>query len=707
MNGKWVTSTCENPIFKKEFELTTLQDASLSISGLGFFEAYLNGRKISEDLFVPAWSDYEPRVNRRLLYPINDSFTHRVYYLKYDVSSQLCIGNNTLEIWLGNGWYNQNVRNIEGDLWYGMPKLAFELIFNDQSNTISSIISDESLVWTPSHITSSNIYAGEEQDFRLEAAGDWQPVILTDAPRGELCLQESPPDRIIRKIKAICIQRDQDKAIYDATENTSGYAVFTLCGKSGSIVRVRYSEELAEDGSLDTSSTGNSPPQIDSFISNGTPRLCQPKFTYHGFRYFEIEGDVEDVRVYVIHADVDPKVSFHSSSEPLNLLFDAYLRSQLSNMHTGVVSDCPHRERLGYTGDGQVTADTAMLLLEGDEFYHKWIIDILDCQDINNGHVQHTAPFYGGGGGPGGWGSAIVLIPYYHYHHYRNKELLARCYPHMKKWLSYMKDHSEGNLVVREEEQGWCLGEWCTLDKVALPEPFVNTYFLIKSLEKMQEIAHILNLTDNFDSDLTSIKKAWKDAYYDPDTNSYCNGVQGADAFALDIAMGNEAMLINLVANYEQKQHFDTGIFGTDILVTVLCQYGYVDLACDLLTASGPGTFGYLQETSATTLWERWDGTESHNHHMFGAVVKHYFYSFLGIDFSKQLTIRPNIPKKLDSVSARVATRLGCVDIQFKRTSEILNFDIRSTADCTFIYRDQAYFIQKEIGYRFSFPTDL
>lgn len=753
---KWMKGDCENPVFKKDFMLEDFCGATLCICGLGFFEAYINGQRISGDYFVPAWSDYEPRPDRRMKYPISDTFTHRVYYLEYNVTKLLKTGLNTLTVYVGNGWYNQNVRNIEGDFWYGSPKLMFELAVTRADNSCERIVSDESLLWKPSHIVSSNIYAGECHDLRLipkelmfcaggtaeaeddisEAGGreaaqtvsgadsleaaqavfgtispkaaqtvsgadsseaaqnravsDWEPCLAAEAPAGELCPSECPPDRIIRKLSPVLVSEADGKFIYDAGENTSGFAVFTLAEKEGKAVHVRYAEELDPSGQLDTASTGNRPPQEDCFISAGKPLLCMPKFTYHGFRYFEVDGKVTDVWVYVIHSDVKRNVSFESSSTPLNLLFEAYLRSQLSNMHTGVVSDCPHRERLGYTGDGQLTADTAMLLLDGEDFYRKWIIDILDCQDIKNGHVQHTAPYYGGGGGPGGWGSAIVLVPYFHYMHYRDRALLARCYPHMVKWLAYMKAHSEKGLVVREEEKGWCLGEWCTLEKVELPEPFVNTYFLIKSLMKMQEISEILSTPDDYSEQIRTVKAAFKKAYYDPAANTYCGGIQGADAFAIDIGMGNRAMIAALAEKYEKLGHFDTGMFGTDILTGVLCDNGYTDLVYDLLCATGPGTFGYLQTTNATTLRERWDGSESHNHHMFGACVKQLLYSFLGVKLPHGkacgLAISPAVPQKLTYACVRIKTIWGSADIRFRRTPAEIFFELSCDKDFLFCY---------------------
>ena len=145
----------------------------------------------------------------------------------------------------------------------------------------------------------------------------------------------------------------------------------------------------------------------------------------------------------------------------LNWLYEAYIRTQLDNYHGCIPSDCPHRERLGYTGDGQLTAETAMLLLDTKELYRKWYQDILDSQGAETGHIPHTAPFLGGGGGPGGWGCAVYQVPLAWAKIYGDDSLLVQGYDAILRWFDYMDAHSEKGLVVREEEGGWCLGDWC------------------------------------------------------------------------------------------------------------------------------------------------------------------------------------------------------------------------------------------------------
>lgn len=459
-NSKWIGyREFYAPLFKKIFNISNIENAKLTICGLGFFEAKINGKRVSEDLLVPVWSDYEPRLNRRILYPINDTFTHRIYYMEYDVTELLTEGENELTILLGNGWYNQRCRTAEGDLWYDDLKLCFDLYVNNDIH----IVSDETVLVSESKIVFNNVYLGEKQDFRIKEKFD-KTASLINAPQGLLEKQTCPADRVHRTIKPVKIASINGKDIYDCGENITGWVVFLKC-KSGKTT-VRYAEEINEDTNLNfTSCGGEGQIQTDEYISDGNKHICRPKFTWHGFRYFEIEGEYEDLMVEVVYSDVDITAHFNCSNEILNKLFQNYIRSQVTNMHCGVPSDCPHRERLGYTGDGQLTCDAAMHMLDCREFYKKWIRDIADCQDINSGHIQHSAPFYGGGGGPGGWGCAIVTVPYFYYKNYFDKELLKEYYPNMKKWCGYMDSRLENGLVVREEQDGWCLGDWGIKEK--------------------------------------------------------------------------------------------------------------------------------------------------------------------------------------------------------------------------------------------------
>ena len=196
LEGKWIDfSGCEAPIARKGFQVKKSQSAVIQICGLGFFELYLNGKKVSDDLLTPVWSDYEPRRDRRMLYPIQDEFTHRVYYREYEVTDYITEGENHLAVLLGNGWYNQHERNVEGDFAYGKPKLCFSLTLKYQDGAMQKIQSDEEVVWSPSKIVYNNIYFGETQDFRVDESLQ-RRAGLCEAPNAKMERQNCPLTRL-------------------------------------------------------------------------------------------------------------------------------------------------------------------------------------------------------------------------------------------------------------------------------------------------------------------------------------------------------------------------------------------------------------------------------------------------------------------------------------------------------------------------------
>ena len=666
--AKWVTTDSEAPIIFRSFVLPQqCKKAKLSICGLGFFEAYVNGEKVSEDLLVPAWSDYEHRADKKLLYPLSDRMTYCTYYMIYDVTDRLKAGENLLEVWLGNGWYNQHERNVEGNLWYGMPKLIFTLDWTDEAGVHHQIDSDTDLLWKESPITFNNVYFGEHWDFTREQT-EVKAVKPAPETKTELYHQTCPPDRVIRIIKPTLIGKDGEADIWDAGENITG---FIRCVGVGT-VEITYAEELYQNGQMDyTSAGGEGQIQTDRYLTH-EKRTLQPKFSIKGFRYARISGNVQDVEVVVVHADVKVNAVFNSSDPTLNWLYDAYLRTQLNNMHSGIVSDCPHRERLGYTGDGQLTAPASMLLTDSKRFYQKWICDILDSQDPDSGHVQHTAPFYGGGGGPGGWGGAIVMVPYYYHNRFCDAATLMMAYPQMLKWFDYMVSRCENDLVMREEKDGWCLGDWCTPEKIVLEECLVNTYYFIITMDMMMEIGTMLGknerleeLESQHDRSLEAMRRKYADKK---------EFVQGEDAFLADLGLLSEQQIEQMAQKYDALGGYDTGIFGTYVLTKVLFDNGYADIAYKLLSSHKfEHSYGYMMDCGATTLWEDWNGVQSHDHPMFGAVVELLFTKMLGIEMIepgyKVVNIHPNLPRGLNFVEGSIMTRYGPICVKYDKNA--------------------------------------
>jgi len=710
-NASWVLCPAEfeAPVIRRHFNISSAASAEIAVSALGFFKLYVNGNVVGDEYFRPSNSVFHARDSKSWIYPISDTFTYRCYYSVMDITPLLCKGENTIEIVLGNGWYRQTERTAEGNMAFGERLGAIYALALNECGEECLIFSDGTEICSASATVYSQLFYGEVYDTRIEGESfrRWVPVQATKLPDIILSPEDAPADRIIRRIQPVLLSDNGERRIYDAGENISGLVSLDVSGMSGDKVRIRFAENVV-NGELSFDTTGSeyrSPggrPQImeDVCICDGNKHLFMPQFVWHAFRYFEVTGPGEPICVSVIHSDTPVTSSFHSSSPELNWLYEAYIRTQLNNMHGGVPSDCPHRERLGYTGDGQACARAAMTLLDSRTFYRKWIRDIFDSQDKISGHVNHTEPFAGGGGGPGGWGCAAVIVPYQYYKTYGDAAPLYEYYDRMKKWIDYLLSRSENGLLVREEEGGWCLGDWCTLEKTEIPIPFVNTCYLIKSLQYMEEIASVIGKTEDLPW-LVEIRKSAEDSvrsvYYNSVSGCFADGIQGADAFALWAGIGDERNLAALVKKYTELGHFDTGFLCTEILCGILLENGAENLAYTLLTSHENGSFGYMMDRGATTIWETWDGVVSHDHPMFGAAAGHLLYSLLGIGQKKtsvgyrELVISPKTPIDLKFVEGSLKLPVGEVSVGWERNGSDVRFTVSlpENCSCEFVYSDK------------------
>ena len=648
-NIHWIQgdTVCESPLFRRSFSAPALRAARLEICGLGFFHLYVNGERVGNEEFVPAVSNYSSVLGCKTYYPVwEERAGYRTYYLTYDLLPYLREGENVLGVWLGNGWYHQTRRVAEGSFIFGRPKLRYELTLTAADGEEIFIESDSSTLWTESEILENNLFYGETHDLRrlrpdwcLPGAPleGWRRALPVHAPETELTRQSCPPDRVIRTIRPVFLGEWGNRRLYDCGENITGWVNLRCGGRPGEEVSVRHSELLSAAGdALEFYSAGGEEQiQRDCYLCAGEERVVRPQFCWHGFRYFEVEGPGEPESVSVVHCDVPVTSSFRCSDPVLNWLYDAYVRTQLGNLHCSIPSDCPHRERLGYTGDGQLAAPAAMLTLGVKAVYDKWMQDVLDSAGAETGHIPHTAPFLGGGGGPGGWGGAVFLVPMAYYEAYGDLSLLRKCYPAILRWLDYMDSRCEDGLVVREEEGGWCLGDWCAPDdkRVPLPEPFVNTCYYVRGLREAIRAAGLLGESEpaGLSARADAAEEALTRHYFDPVSESFCGGSCGADAFALWIGLGTEKTLRGMIAKYRASRWLDTGIFGTDLLLEALFRNGEAALACELMTRKTDASFARMMEAGATTIWETWDGRASHNHPMFGAAVRLLFTEILGI----------------------------------------------------------------------------
>lgn len=690
--AKWIMpkEDMTSAIFRKEFNISK-QNAKITVCGLGYFILYINGKRVSQEELVPAYSDYIPR-NREimeLIYPLNDKMDNRIYCLEYDVSDYLNEGGNVLGIVLGGGYFHQTDRTAEGNMDYGNIRLCYTI-----SSENETYISDETTLYKQGFIKKSSLFYGEYHDYNgfdyewntLNAEKDgWLSPALCDGMEDvEYHLQKCNADKITRTLSVKKLHDFGEYSVYDAGENITGYAV-VKCKEKNEKVELKFAELLDSDGNLSFHSAGGEH-QIanDVFVTDGKTHILYPRLLWHGFRYFTLTNNAEPVEVREVHTDMAVTADFECSDENINWIYKTYLHTQLSNIHSGVPTDCPHRERLGYTGDGQLCAPAAMLSFDSKELYKKWIQDIIDSQDKTTGHVQHTAPFSGGGGGPAGWGGAIITVIYHYTKYFGDLSILRKYYDNMCLFVDYMESRCENGLIEREEEKGWCLGDWCTPESIEIPEDFVNTCMYISQLEMISFCAELLEKDSKKFKKYASDHRKSVAAKYPADENgSFLNGLQGADFFALDCNAGEEKTLDAVKKKYEKSSFFDTGIFGTYIACNVLFKNGFSDIALKMLGSEEENhSFGFMKKSGATTIWEDWDGGHSNNHPMFGACVKTFFEYILGIRQSDdscgydEVIISPVKNNILDFAKGYITTTKGKICVEYKKSENKTDFII-------------------------------
>ncbi len=701
------TKTYPAPHFRKEFQTTkTIKQATVYVCGLGFYELSLNGEKVGDEVFTPAVTNFDKRSLHKTLYFFDDQSSQRVLYNTYQVTDQLKQGANAIGVILGNGWYNQRDRTVEGQMWYDTPRLLCQLEITYADGSTETICSDPSWKVSDGPLLHDAIFTGEQYDARLELTGwehpgyddsSWQPALLVRAPAGRLSAQLAPPEKITRTLVPDYIeQKDDSTYLYALPEVVSGWAELKVKGASGDYVRLRFiGEENNDYGQRD-----------EYTLKGGEMEQWEPRFTWHTFRYIEVVShhvpfDEKSLIVKVVHTNPEVRGSFQCSNELFNRINEAYLRTQKANFHGSISSDCPHRERLAYTGDAQVIVESSLLTFDMTQFYRKWFDDMADARNKKTGYVPHTAPFGGGGGGPA-WGSAYVIMPWAYYCYYGDTSLLEQHYEGMKQWVSYLSTRTdERGIVVREEPDGWCLGDWCTPGRVDLPEPLVNTAYYFHMATLMKKIANTLGKKEDyqhFDALTQQIKQDFNAAFFCAETNHYWEGRQGADVFPLAFGLvpsdKKEAVFNALLAHLEHLDyHFDTGILGTPLLLQVLSENGRADVAFQLMNQRDIPGFGYLLDNRFTGLWENWEGHSSRCHPMFGSVVAWMYRHLNGIQVDeespgmKHFIIAPQIVGDLTHCKASFESLYGLIRSEWEiaDTHFVLTVEIPANTTATII----------------------
>ena len=697
-------------IVRGRFYVEACEKVTMNVIGLGFFKCYINGICINPDTFLPLSSEYEASCD-----PKDEIMSgHRIYVPQFDITEFVRTGENVIVIQFGGGWYEHHTRT------FGLPKAIYCIDVQAKGETVS-FVSDENCKVGKGSVTACRFVRFEDRSaLEQEAAyafdfddSDWESAFLTETLESEYCITDCPIDKHIESLELKKVGN-----CYDCGKNTVGVPVMKVHAPKGEQITVRFSEEILPNGELDFSHNHS---QRFIFVSDGSEREIQPEFTWFGFRYLSVEGAAEPICVKVIHSDVPVSSHFECDHETLNWIYQTFIHTMLCNLHTGHPSDCPHIERRGYTGDGQLTAHAVFTVLDAERLYKKWVQDIADGQDLLSGHIQYTAPYIRSGGGPGGWGCAIVEVPYQLYKHYGNVEYLEKYYGNMRRYIDYLEAHSEFGLVTSDKEGEWCLGDWCGPNvlypekditfhnqQVMLPAPMVNTYFMVKSLKQMCEIAKLIGREADvaeYEEKINLRKRAITAAYFNTFDGNFVMNVQGANVYAVDLGLGNASTYDNLVGYYEKLGCFDTGIFATDMLVRLLFEKGNADLAVDLLTSEGVQGYEHWRQGGATSFHEYWDSnrSRSHSHPMFGAPVAYFFEYLLGIKQEKEsagykaFTIAPMAVSRFGYMKGSMQVPNGKIAVAYEKADGKVKFDISvpSGVKAKFKYLEHEFTLQE------------
>jgi len=681
------------PLLRTEFQLPkNIVQARAYVTGVGYFELYLNGQKVGNDVLLPAQTDYGKRASIRVGHPIDPVFSgHRVLYLTYDVTSLLKSGTNAAGAMLGNGWYNRH-DGREGDLGFGAPRFLMEIHVRLADGTERVIVSDESWKASKGPVVFNQMYGGERYDARLEQAGwcssgfndrTWQPAVLRNEPGGLLQAQPAPADRVMEVIKPAKIEKlGEGRYRLVFPEEVAGWLRFRVKGPAGQTVEVRW---IAQDTNDKQDYNGKN----SYTLRGGGVETYAPHFTWFVFNAVELSGwpgelTPDCVQAEAVYTGVETTGQFTCSNHLFEQIDRLYWRSQTDNLHGSLSSDCPHRERLGYTGDGQASCVTAIHHFDLAAFYTKWVQDYFDAQHPVSGYVTDTAPFEGGGGGPA-WGAACILVPWQVYLHYGDRRILEKHYNGMKRFLAWMYSQAgaDGTLFCKlpnGKDTFWLnLGDWCAPDKKQPPRDLVHTFYLWRCTDFMARIAAALDkegdaCTYRALADRTA--SAFHAKFYDEQKGSY--GPVGGNVFAL--AMGvpalrlarvRQALAADIKANGD---HLDTGIFGTGFLFETLCDNGLNDVAYRLMAQRTRPSFGWWVEQGWTTSSEYWEGAGSRNHPMFGGGLAWYYRRLAGLETDetaagyRRLVVHPHPAGDATRASYATRTPYGEVAVAWTRT---------------------------------------
>ena len=676
-------------LLRKQYQfIKPIKKAVVNVTGLGFYELSINGKRVGDKLLNPAKTNY----NKIVLFDT------------YEVSEFLQMGENIFGIVLGNGWFDPIPKWWSWRMqWFGEKQalLNMQVFYEDGSTEI--IATDETWKIADGPILHHCIYDGETYDATKEIEGwnkpgfddsEWKFAKSVVAPSGKLIAQNLPAIKRIETIKPVSITYPNDSiSVVNFGQNFSGWVKLKIRNKRGQSTVIRYAENI-KDGMIDTKSNDKAI-TTDTYISKGEKeKIFEPRFTYHGFQYVEISGlpyqlSPDDIEAVVVHSAVEPTGSFECSNENINRIHKAVLWSYRSNL-MGYPTDCPQREeRLGWIGDAHVVAEAGIYNFEMNEFYKKWLDDIRVNQDTTNGYIPYIAPRPVSNGDPAfSWSCGYHLVAWYHYLYYGDVKILDDNYEAMKKYVDYLSSLADEYILPNDKYGDWVspLDGW---ERGTPSSISTGYYFYISSIvSKSAEILGLAEDAKNYKILSEKIKEVFHNHFYNVEKNNYEEGSQFSNSFALFLGLvpesEKEAVLNNLVNDIvnTQNTHLTTGILGTKYMVEVLARESRNDIAWALATQTTfPSWIDMLK--NKTTLSERWDKSGSSNHVMLGSIDSWFYNSLAGIQVKEdfpgfgEFSIKPYLPDDLSWVKASVKTVKGTIKSEWTRNGKNYNLQIK------------------------------
>ncbi|MGP3916554.1 family 78 glycoside hydrolase catalytic domain [Nonomuraea sp. 10N515B] len=637
-----------------------ITDARLYSTALGVYEAFVNGE----------------RVGTAELSPGSTTYSDTLYAQAADVTELLRSGDNDLEILLSAGWYRgSNGTWRRRDVWGTLTAARLQLHVRYEDGTEEVHGTDESWTSRGSAIVAADLMDGQMTDYSRESAQP-HPVQVDAVSAPPISWSPAPP---VRRVEQRAVERvttlPNGSCTVDFGQNAAGWISLTDLGPAGVRTVIDYGEHLDADGNLTTSHLdsrrhGEDPipfVQRDEVVSAGEG-IFEPRHTVHGFRYARLSRTVDptSITMQVVHTDLRSTATFACSDDDLNRLWEAARWSFRGNA-VDIPTDCPTRERLGWTGDYQIFAPTAALLFDVDGFSRKWLRSVRDDQ-LPDGRVVNSSPdpnrlkthpdvMADAITGSAGWGDAVVLVPWVLYQTYGDTEVLAENWEAMRRWVDWALEAARtGSHPSRDNNEylwdgSFHWGEWCEPVNPFADDPIawyaadkgeVGTAYLFRSLRTLAAIADVLGKITDYREKSELVRQTWQTEFLDAEGRTKA-GTQASYVRALAFDLVPEELrekaarhLVDLIG--EAGGHLGTGFLSTADLLPVLADHGHADVAYDVLfQRSSPSWLGML-DRGATTIWEEWDGVRadgtahaSLNHYSKGAVIRFLHTHTLGL----------------------------------------------------------------------------